>query len=91
MLQKIAPKTRKTPILPIQLISRSIPRRSAIRARTNVATSRTASAASAQRGNSSKCQQTAAPARTVSLSTTGSSSAPIREYWPVARARNPST
>ncbi len=55
-----------------------------------MATSRTARAAIAQRGSSSKFQQTAAPARIVSRSTIGSSSAPMRLYWPVARATNPS-
>ena len=80
----------KTAIRPNQLISSGWPRRSAIWASIRVTTSRAASTASAQRGSSSKCQQTTAPERIVSRSTIGSSSAPIRLYWPVARARKPS-
>ena len=52
--------------------------------------SRAASSASAQRGSSSKFQHTITPESTSSRSTTGSSSAPIREYWPVTRAAIPS-
>ena len=52
--------------------------------------SRAASTASAQRGSSSNFQHTITPAMISSRSTNGSSSAPIREYWPVTRAAIPS-
>ena len=52
--------------------------------------SRATRIASAQRGSSSKYQQTATPEMISSRSTAGSSSAPMREYWPVTRAAIPS-
>ena len=52
--------------------------------------SRAASTASAQRGSRSNFQHTITPATISIRSTSGSSSAPMREYWPVTRAAMPS-
>ncbi len=55
-----------------------------------MSSSRAASTPSAQRGSSSKCQQTITPLTTSSRSVSGSSSVPSRLYWPVMRAAMPS-
>ena len=81
----------KTEIRPGQLTAISTPWRSPYWASMSIATSRATSSASAQRGSSSKCQQTTAPERIVRRSIRGSRIAPRRLYWPVIRARKPST
>ena len=75
---------------PTMFTSRSIPLRRAYWVSTSMNASRAASSASAHRGSSSKYQQTATPEITSRRSTSGSSSAPMREYWPVTRAVIPS-
>ena len=82
--------TGHTPARPSQLTFVLSPRRSPQRTRPIMNSSRATRIASAQRGSSSKYQQTATPEMISSRSTSGSSSAPMREYWPVTRAAIPS-
>ena len=70
--------TGHTPARPSQLTLRSMPWRMPKRTSAITNSSRAASSASAQRGSSSKCQQTITPESTSSRSTSGSSSVPRR-------------
>ena len=82
---RTAPMVGQTAIRPTQLIWRSRPEPQAAAApATTISSSRATSAASAQRGSSSKFQVTITPASTTSRSISGSISAPSRLYWPVS-------
>ena len=88
--QNGAPAIGATPRRPGQLIWISIPRLSAYRLATSMNSSRAITIAIAHRGSRLKRQQTTIPETISSRSTSGSSSAPSRLYWPVRRARKPS-
>ena len=81
--KKIPAMIQKTEIRPGQLIARSTPWRSPYSARQSIASSRAARTSRAQRGSSSKRQQTTAPESIVRRSMKGSIRAPMRLYWPV--------